>query len=217
MSVFSKWPVFGLPSDEELMRRVQGEEDHGAFARLVQRWEEPIRRLCVRMTGEVERGEDLKQETFMRLFERRKEYRPISKFSTFLWRVALNRCYDELRRQGRRREFLAEGEQTEAGEAAAEGPGPDLEAAVREEGQLVRQAVLGLPEIYRAVILLRHYEDLKLAAIAEILEIPEGTVNSRLAEALTRLSRALEPQLKAGPWKKPSPTPPFTCYESSKT
>jgi DNA-directed RNA polymerase specialized sigma24 family protein len=53
-----------------------------------------------------------------------------------------------------------------------------------------------LPEIYRVVIVLRHFEDLKLCRIAEILEIPEGTVNSRMAEALVRLSRILEPKLK---------------------
>jgi len=56
-----------------------------------------------------------------------------------------------------------------------------------------------LPEIYRAVVILRHYEDLKLCRIAEILEIPEGTVNSRMAEALVRLSRILEPKLKGAP------------------
>ena len=52
---------------------------------------------------------------------------------------------------------------------------------------------------YRSVVVLRHYEDLKLAKIAEILEIPEGTVNSRMAEALIRLSRILEPKLKQAP------------------
>jgi len=60
----------------------------------------------------------------------------------------------------------------------------------------VRQALLELPEIYRVVIVLRHYEGLKLTKIAEILEIPEGTVNSRMAEALSRLSRILEPKFQ---------------------
>ena len=65
-----------------------------------------------------------------------------------------------------------------------------------EEGELVRQALLKLPEIYRTVLVLRHYEGMKLARIAEVLGIPEGTVNSRMAEALNRLSRLLEPQFK---------------------
>jgi len=163
------------------MWRVKTHDDHGEFSRLVKRWEEPIRRLCVRMVGDIHRGEDLKQETFLRIFEKRKEYQPTGRFSTFLWRVALNLCYDELRRRQRRREFvcnpIVEEQGDEAVEAAAEVPGPDANTASMEEGELVRQAVLQLPEIYRTVIILRHYNELKLSKIAEVLEIPEGTVN----------------------------------------
>jgi RNA polymerase sigma-70 factor (ECF subfamily) len=153
------------------------------------------------MTGDAHRGEDLKQDTFLRLFEKRKAYEPTGKFSTFLWRIALNLCYDELRRRERRREFLGgpEEQDSEAGETAMDGPGPDARAAQLEEGEMVRQALMQLPEIYRTVVVLRHYEDMKLARIAEILGIPEGTVNSRMAEALSRLSRVLEPRLKPSP------------------
>ncbi len=190
------------------MWRVKTRDDHREFSRLVDRWEKPIRSLCARMTGDPDRGEDLKQEAFLRLFEKRKGYEPTGRFSTFLWRIALNLCYDELRRQRRRREFLigdaAEEISDEGPEPLAEGPGPDVAAAALEEGELVRQAVLQLPDIYRAVIVLRHYEGVKLARIAEILEIPEGTVNSRMAEALTRLSRMLEPKIKG----EPDPAPP---------
>ncbi len=179
---------------------VKRQDDHHEFARLVKRWEEPIRRLCTRMTGDADRGEDLKQEVFLRLFENRKGYQPTSRFSTFLWRIALNRCYDELRRQKRRQEFILPDPQDASGQAlehAAEAPGPDLQTAALEEGELVRHAVLELPEIYRAVIVLRHYEGLKLSRVAEILEVPEGTVNSRMAEALARLSRILLPKMEA--------------------
>jgi RNA polymerase sigma-70 factor (ECF subfamily) len=190
-------------TDEEAMCRVKMHDDDAEFARLMKRWEGPIRRLCTRMVGDTHRGEDLMQDTFLRLYEKRKSYEPTGKFSTFLWRIALNLCYDELRRQQRRREFFqdpqpggGEGEEN-LSEEASERPGPDLRTAQLEEGELVRQALLQLPEIYRTVLILRHYEDLKLARIAEILEIPEGTVNSRMAEALSRLSRLLEPKLNA--------------------
>ena len=208
------WSLLGSPTDEETMCRVAQKDDHQAFARLVRRWEEPIRRLCTRMTGDAERGEDLKQDTFLRLFEKRKDYQPIGKFSTFLWRIALNRCYDELRRQQRRKEILAGNEAADdrPAEPPAEGPGPDLQAANLEEGELVRRAVMQLPDIYRTVIVLRHYEDMKLAKIADVLEIPEGTVNSRMAEALARLSRILEPTLKEAPVR-----PNVLCYEPSQT
>jgi len=155
------------------------------------------------MVGDSHRGEDLQQDTFLRLFEKRKAYEPKSRFSTYLWRIALNLCYDELRRQKRRREVLGAAEPETgddlASEPIAETPGPDTLTAELEEGEIVRRAVMQLPEIYRAVIVLRHYQDLKLAQIAEILEIPEGTVNSRMAEALVRLSRTLEPKLKSAP------------------
>ena len=191
------------------MCRVKLYDDDHEFDRLVRRWETPIRRLCTRMLGDPHRGEDLKQDTFLRLFQKRKDYEPKGRFSTFLWRIALNLCYDELRRQKRRREFLTTNESESEGETtpepASECLGPDINAADLEEGELVRQAVMRLPEIYRAVIVLRHYEDMKLAQIAELLEIPEGTVNSRMAEALTKLSRMLEPKLKS----VPAPFPPI--------
>ena len=212
------FPFFERQTDEEAMCRVKLHDDHHDFDRLVKRWEEPIRRLCTRMLGDAHRGEDLKQDTFLRLFEKRKQYEPKGKFSTFLWRIALNLCYDELRRQKRRREFInssqPDPDNESAPEPASESAGPDANAANLEEGEMVRHAVMQLPEIYRAVILLRHYEDLKLAQIAEVLEIPEGTVNSRMAEALVRLSRMLEPKLKAAPAHF-SPLPPLDFTRES--
>jgi RNA polymerase sigma-70 factor (ECF subfamily) len=202
-------------TDEEAMWRVKTRDDHEEFSRLVRRWEKPIQRLCARMTGDPARGDDLKQETFLRLFDRRKEYQPTGRFSTYLWRIALNLCYDELRRQQRRREFLRVDEPPGPGEGlsdcASEAPGPDARTAQQEEGELVRQALLRLPEIYRTVLVLRHYENLKLSKIAEILEIPEGTVNSRMAEALARLSRLLTPKLKPEARKPGTASRPATA------
>jgi len=99
-------PFLGTRTDEEAMWQVKLYDDHHEFDRLVKRWEQPIRRLCTRMLGDPHRGDDLKQDTFLRLFEKRKAYEPKGRFSTFLWRIALNLCYDELRRQKRRRELL---------------------------------------------------------------------------------------------------------------
>jgi RNA polymerase sigma-70 factor (ECF subfamily) len=198
-------------SDEEAMWRVKTDDDHSAFARLVGRWEEPIRRLCTRMTCDAHRGEDLKQETFLRVFAKRKDYEPRSRFSTYVWRIALNLCYDELRRQERRREFVKENptdDESDLPECPADAPGPDDCTIRLEEGELVRRALLQLPALYRTVLVLRHYEGLKLSRIAEVLEIPEGTVNSRMAEALSRLGRLLAPKLKDTAQKvTPGPEP----------
>ena len=89
--------LFGA-SDEQMMWRVKLHDDPQAFARLVSRWERPIQRLCARMTGDAHRAEDLAQTAFVRVFARRADWEPAGRFSTFLWRIALNLCYDELRR-----------------------------------------------------------------------------------------------------------------------
>src|SRR5437870_8674420 len=145
-------------TDEQAMGRVQAQDDPRAFARLVERWEEPICRLCARMTGDPHRGEDLKQDTFARVFEKRKSFRPTARFSTWLWRIALNLCYDELRRINRRGEsplVADENDGNGVGRLATELPAPDTQLAAQEEGELVRRALLQLPEIYRVVLVLR--------------------------------------------------------------
>ncbi len=186
---------FGM-TDEQAMWRVQGQDDAAAFTRLVERWEKPIQNLGARMTGDAHRGEDLAQETFARVYARRKEYQPNGKFSTWLWRIALNLCYDELRRMRRRSESSLDDEagegramlETIAGVEAA--PAEQLEA--QERINEVKAALLQLGEPYRAVLVLRHYENLKFREIAEVLEIPEGTVKSRMAEALSQLCQLLK-------------------------
>src|ERR1051325_117055 len=106
-SLASLRSLFGI-TDEQAMWRVQTEADERAFAALVCRWERPIQRLCTRIIGDAHCAEDLAQETFARVFARRKEYQPTGKFSTWLWRIALNLSYDELRRRQRRDEWSLE-------------------------------------------------------------------------------------------------------------
>jgi RNA polymerase sigma-70 factor, ECF subfamily len=210
------------PSDEQLMWRVQVHDDCGAFAKLVERWERPIWRLCARLTGDPHRAEDLKQDAFTRLFARRRDFRPPAKLSTWLWRIAVNLCHDEHRRVQRRSEapleMADEGVATAGPELNARDDAPDAALAAREEGELVREAVMRLSEPYRTVVVLRHYEGLKLREIAAVLEVPEGTVNSRMAEALTRLARLLAPQLEPraarGPAAPALPPPPQTIQTS---
>jgi RNA polymerase sigma-70 factor (ECF subfamily) len=178
------------------MWRVKTLDDPQAFARLVSRWEGPIRRLCARMTGDPHRAEDLTQTAFARVFAARTDWQPSGKFSTFLWRIALNLCHDELRKTRRRGECSLEALEDEGTGAvdqfAADGLPPDAEADVRERGELVRRAMQELPAHYRAVVVLRHYEQLKFHEIAEVLGIPEGTAKSRMAGALTQLNRLLK-------------------------
>jgi RNA polymerase sigma-70 factor (ECF subfamily) len=196
------WPSLFSSSDEQAMWKVRTDDDPQAFAQLVGRWQTPIRNLCTRMTDDVHRGEDLAQETFARLFARRKAYEPSGRFSTFLWRMALNICYDELRKRKRRDEFSldeeADGDRDRFDLEGGE-PGPDAALVRHEQAEAVRHALLELAEPYRVVVVLRHYEGLKFREIGDVLGIPEGTVKSRMAEGLTQLGKMLNPIVSDNP------------------
>jgi RNA polymerase sigma-70 factor, ECF subfamily len=97
-----------VATDEQAMWRVQAHDDPEAFAEIVGRWQGPIRNLCLRMTTDLHRAEDLAQETFSRLHARRREWQPTAKLSTYLWRIAINLCHDENRRRTRHGEVPLE-------------------------------------------------------------------------------------------------------------
>jgi RNA polymerase sigma-70 factor (ECF subfamily) len=192
--------------DEQFMWRVKLDDDHHAFAELMRRWQRPIENLCARMLSDSDRAQDVAQIVFARVFSRRADWEPTAKFSTFLWRIALNLCRDDLRGRQRRRECsLEEWLDTAGPELLDNGqPTPDTAADIQERADLVRNALFKLAPQHREVVVLRHYEQLKFCEIAEVLEIPEGTVKSRMAEALNQLSRLLGPLKEKNVWNNQS-------------
>ena len=204
-------------ADEEAMRRVGLCGDPGAFAQIVERWEPKLRRLCVRMTGDEHRGEDLAQEAFARVFANRHRFDPGKRFSTWLWRIALNLCYEHTRRAGVRdeRPFDEFGQAAaSAGRGVERGPHEAAEAA--ERAALVREALARLPDAHRAVVVLRQYEELKFREIADVLDMPEGTVKWRMTEALDQLGRELKPLATDDPARS-RPQPESTHHSSTLT
>ncbi len=196
-------------TDEQAMWRVQSHDDPEAFAEIVRRWEGPIRNLCQRMTADLHRAEDLAQETFARLFARRREWQPTAKLSTYLWRIAINLCHDENRRRTRNGEVPLE--TGEDGESPALitvfHPTPHDQLETEERAEQVRAALLRVSEPFRTVLVLRHYEGLKFREIADVLHVPEGTVKSRMVEGITQLTRLLQPALSDSPASVPSSEP----------
>lgn len=186
-----------VTSDEQAMARVQSHDDPEAFAEIVHRWEGPIRNLCLRLTGDLHRAEDLTQETFSRLHARRREWQPTARLSTYLWRIAINLCHDENRRRTRHGEVpLETGENGEhARHITVFEPTPHDELEAEERADQVRTALQRVTEQFRTVLVLRHYEGLKFREIADVLGVPEGTVKSRMVEGLSQLTRLLQPAL----------------------
>ena len=199
-------------ADEDAMKRLQLNGDEEAFTQLLRRWRDPIYHLCSRMTGDDHLGEDLTQEVFARIYLRRHADRAGGKFSTWLWRIAINKCHDELRSR-RRHPATALSAQDELDgvldcDLVQASPTPDEATAKQDAASAVRLALQRLPETHRTVLVLRHYHDLKFREIAEVLELPEGTVKSRMSDALTQLERLLGPEMHPEPLKSISPASP---------
>ena len=206
-------------TDEQAMGRVQSHDDPEAFAAIVRRWEGPLRNLCLRMTGDLHRAEDLTQETFSRLHARRREWQPTAKLSTYLWRIAINLCHDENRRRTRHGEVPLE--TGEAGEHAPPitvfQPTPHDELEAGERADQVRTALQRVSEPFRTVLVLRHYEGLKFREIADVLGVPEGTVKSRMVEGLSQLTRLLQPALNDSPATSATTTPTASWQPRAQT
>ena len=130
-----------------------------------------------------EEGEDLVQETYLRLWKYRREYRPTAKLSTFLFLLARQVRIDALRRQVRRADRE---ERWGREQPTAEGP------KVSGEREDVRWAVARLSEPLRDVVELGVFQDLPYAEVAEILGIPTGTVKSRMSNALKKLKEIFD-------------------------
>lgn len=170
-------------TDEELMSKIAG--DHrGAFDELARRWRPKIVSHCRLLVGDIHLAEDLTQEVLTRLWRYRTHFAGNSKFTTYIWRIVSNACSDGMKRRKRDAHQTLDDEQTLSLD-------PDEPLAVREEKMKVKRCIEQLSENQRVVLLLRHYEGLRFREIAEILSIPEGTVCSRMADALKRMGQLL--------------------------
>ncbi len=185
--------IRGEPSqvdDWELLARVAG-GDEMAFRRLVERHQNRLVAVCERLLGEREAALDAAQEVFLKLWRRAGRLEPRGELFTWLYRVAVNHCLNQLRRR-RLARFVALAE--EPGERDAEHPdpaaGPDrvLEAGRRWQG--LRRAIAALPPSQRVVLVLARLEGLPQREIAATLGITLGAVESRLFRALRALERA---------------------------
>ena len=187
-------PALEERSDEVLAATAGGGDD-AAFVELFRRYRGRIEGF-VRWQGAAEgdAAEELAQEVFVQLYRSLPAYAERSSFRTWLYALARNVCLYQRRRSRRLRAVeRAPEELGPQGWRRIPDLGPDAaeRLAAGELRQRVRRQVAELPPIYRSVLVLRDWEDLSYAEIAELLEIPVGTVRSRLHEARTRLAGGL--------------------------
>jgi RNA polymerase sigma-70 factor (ECF subfamily) len=182
-------------TDEELVARAQG-GDVDSFNQLIVRWERPIYALAYRVIGKEEDARDVCQDAFLRAYRALPGFKGQAKFSSWLYRIALNLCRDWIRRQ-RRAPVSQLPEDIDAGELAAEtGPVESIEDLVarRELSAIVEEAMSELSEEQRTAIILKEYHGMTFQEIADMQGCPLSTVKTRLYQGLSLLRRRLEQQ-----------------------
>lgn len=180
-------------TDEELVTRSMG-GDSDSFNQLILRWERPIYSLAYRVLGREEDARDVCQETFLRAFRALPGFKGQAKFSSWLYRIALNLCRDWIRRQ-RRAPMIQIPEDADPVEMVGEqGPVESVETLVarRELSAVVEAAMAQLPEEQRTAIILKEYHGMTFQEIADLQGCPLSTVKTRLYQGLSVVRRSLE-------------------------
>lgn len=189
------------PPDETLMLRYQ-QGDRTAFTVLVRRHQQALFNFAFRQVRVPQVAEDVVQETFVRVVQNAADFKHEARFTTWVYTITRNLCIDQLRKRALRKHPSLDQSGTPGGE---EGDGPTLgeltadprasverEATGTELKERIARAVDKLPDDQREVFLMREVANLPFKEIAEITNVPENTVKSRMRYALERLQEALE-------------------------
>jgi RNA polymerase sigma-70 factor (ECF subfamily) len=179
-------PAASSNSDEQVWITSARQGDRQAFGELVRRHREGVVNVVYRMCGDEALAEDAAQEAFLRAWQQLDRYNARYAFRNWVYRIALNVATDTLRRERPTSDVDAEAEHLVSHEES-----PEAWLERKERGEQVQQAVLALPPASRSVLVLREYQSLSYQEIAETLDIPVGTVMSRLNYARGQLRRAL--------------------------
>ena len=170
--------------------------DTAAFDDLVTRYQDRVFNMSYRMLSNREDALDVSQEVFVTVFKSLGRFQERAQFGTWLYRITVNKCRDELRRRGSVKHTRPASLDAADIEPSAGRAGPVEHASARELQTLLEQAIAELPEDVREAMLLRDTQDLSYEEIAEVVDVPVGTVRSRLNRARTLLRERLAPTLE---------------------
>lgn len=187
----------------KLVKRLQA-RDTRAFEQLIETHQTRIYNLIYRMIGNREESEDLLQEVFITVFKKIDSFRGDSSLSTWIYKIATNHCINRKKYLSRRKHYakssyseLSEHEQSESGSGIAENlPRPDEMAEGKQMELLIQKAITSLDDEYKIVLILRDVQSLSYDEIEQILNVPAGTVKSRLHRARMALKEKLIPHLR---------------------
>ncbi len=185
------------PTDQELVERART-GDPLAFEQIIHRYEGQVAATAIGMMGRCPEADDVGQETFIRLHTYLHKYRGDAALGTYIVRIAINQSLKALKQRKRRRERFVRYDPE-----VLESMGPVVEGSdavdARERERFVHAALGQINPEQRAVVVLRMLEGYSTQETAAMLNVPEGTVMSRLSRALDRLKGLLGPMLQENP------------------
>lgn len=184
-------PDRGFSDEADLIARCR-QHDREAFGTLVERYGAPILNMTYRMVGDRMQAEDLMQETFVSAWKALPAFRADARFSTWLYRIAVNKCKDWLR--GRRQpeeRTNADGDELDIAELAVDHRTPERELSQKELAAHLEQALQALPVPYREAFILKHVEGLSYEEMSAIVGVAGDTLKMRVYKARVELRRHL--------------------------
>jgi RNA polymerase sigma-70 factor (ECF subfamily) len=194
--------AYSQKSDRDLVLACQRREPQ-AFEELVKRHQRTVYALLYQLAPDWSDTSDLAQEVFIRVYRSINNLRNPSSFRSWLTQIVTNLFYDELRKRPRRLPTVSMNDSTDEGEESEStrdiidsSPMPDEKALSHEMTDVIRKAMMRLPEQFRTSIVLREVEGLSYEEIAVITKTEMGTVKSRIARARTKLQELLKPYLE---------------------
>ena len=180
-------------SDEILIKKFQ-EGDVGAYNQLVFRFKDRLLNFIYRFVNDLDLAEDLVQDTLLKLYTHKDSYREIAKFSTWLYTIAANLARTELRKKKRRKTFSVTELSREDREfiivSSDVDPSEDLSSQNFEKN--VQMALAELPDDFKTIIILRDIQELSYDEISKIVDVPLGTVKSRINRGRVKLQQLLK-------------------------
>ncbi|MBN1479622.1 sigma-70 family RNA polymerase sigma factor [candidate division KSB1 bacterium] len=181
--------------DEQLVTAFQhGERD--AFDKLVLRYQDKVLNTCFRFLGDADEAHDATQDIFIKVYRALDRFKPRAKFSTWLYRIAVNHSLNLVRskkRRSRLRTFsLLGAEQSQIGLIVDHAAHPDSRIEKKERSECVHRALEKLNEEQRIAIILHRFEDLSYKEIATIMNTSVSSVESRLFRARQKLAKLLQ-------------------------
>ena len=191
------------PDDHTLVQRARS-GDERAFRLLVERYQKKVYAVALGMVKDREEAMDVVQEAFVKVHRSLDTFKADATFYTWLYRITVNVCIDVIRRRGAMRSDSVEFDErvghdlAEANLGAVSsqlGSNPEKAVLQRELGEKIQAALEQIPEKHRAILLLRELDGLSYEELAQVLEIPKGTVMSRLFHARAKVQKLLSESL----------------------